>query len=315
MGWGLPIGHGIGTPLFFEDKPVERLMGEGVEAKHLNDDVLGRALDAVYAYGPTQLYSQLAAQAVSQLGLLCRFGHLDATGFHTDGQYPSAAGAEDGVIHLTQGYSRDHRPDLNQVVLQLIVERPAGIPLLMEPLSGNNSDKKSFRETVKSLSLNCKAISDGRTWEPRAALYRAQTLREMNGFFWFTRVPETLSLARDRIHAVAPDRMGNREQTAWRSLSTVSAGVRQRWVVVSSPEAYRRTLKGVNKHVLEHSTAELKAFEQLGRQEFACETDARQALAVFEKGLKATVVAEARVVAVPRYQAKGRPAAGRKPDV
>ena len=34
-------------PHFFKDKPVERLLGEGVAAEHLNDDALGRALDAI----------------------------------------------------------------------------------------------------------------------------------------------------------------------------------------------------------------------------------------------------------------------------
>jgi transposase len=43
------------------------------------------------------------------------------------------------VVHITKGYSRDHRPDLNQVVLELIVEHQAGIPVLMQPLSGNSS--------------------------------------------------------------------------------------------------------------------------------------------------------------------------------
>ena len=43
-------------PHFFKDKPVERLLGEGVAAEHLNDDALGRALDAIYAYGPEALY-------------------------------------------------------------------------------------------------------------------------------------------------------------------------------------------------------------------------------------------------------------------
>jgi len=56
------------TPLFFRDKPVERLIGERIEAGHLNDDVLGRALDAIYAYGPDKLYPQLAAPAVKHLG-------------------------------------------------------------------------------------------------------------------------------------------------------------------------------------------------------------------------------------------------------
>ena len=49
------------------------------------------------------------------------------------------------LVKITKGYSRDHRHDLNQVVLQLICYGLAGIPLLMEPLNGNNSDKDSFR--------------------------------------------------------------------------------------------------------------------------------------------------------------------------
>lgn len=41
-------------PHFFKDKPIERLLGEGIEPEHLNDCILGRALDAIYAYGPEQ---------------------------------------------------------------------------------------------------------------------------------------------------------------------------------------------------------------------------------------------------------------------
>jgi transposase len=35
------------TPPFFADKPTERLIGPGIVAEHLNDDVLGRALDTL----------------------------------------------------------------------------------------------------------------------------------------------------------------------------------------------------------------------------------------------------------------------------
>lgn len=48
------------------------------------------------------------------------------------------------MIHITRGYSRDHRPDLNQVMLALLVEHQAGIPLLLKPLRGNSSDVQSF---------------------------------------------------------------------------------------------------------------------------------------------------------------------------
>jgi len=146
-------------PHFLKDKPVERLLGEGVEAEHLNDDVLGRTLDAIYAYDPEALYGQLAAQAVKRLRLSCKVGHIDTSSFHVDGVYNSdQEDVPEGVIHITQGYSRDHRPDLNQVILQLISEHQAGIPLWMDALSGNSSDKASFRQT---LNAHLKQLHDG----------------------------------------------------------------------------------------------------------------------------------------------------------
>ena len=49
---------------------------------------------------------------------------------------------------LNRGYSRDQRPDLNQVMLDLIVEHQAGIPVLMKPLSGNRSDAHDFSQII-----------------------------------------------------------------------------------------------------------------------------------------------------------------------
>ena len=303
------------TPHFFQDKPVGRLIGEGIEARHLNDDLLGRTLDAIFKYGSTALYSQVAVQAVSRLGLLCRFGHLEATSFHGDGEYNSEeAPAEDSrVIQITPGYSRDHRPDLNQVVLQLISERQAGIPLWMEALSGNNSDKSSFRETVKAYmeQLNHEfglayLIAD-------SALYTAETLGEMHDFYWIARVPETLDLARFLIQATAPDLMKNRGQSSFLSVGTRYAEVQQRWVIVYSPEAYQRAIKTVNKASWQQTSAELKAFEQLCRQRFSGETDAAKALSEFEKKLKHTQVFEVRIVPQPRYRGPGRPVKNQLP--
>jgi transposase len=42
------------VPRFFPDNPTSRLLAPGViDAKHLNDDALGRALDTRYEYGVT----------------------------------------------------------------------------------------------------------------------------------------------------------------------------------------------------------------------------------------------------------------------
>ena len=138
-------------PHFFQDKPVERLLGAGMVAEYFNDDVLGRAMDRIAEYGPTELYGPLAANVVHQLGLSGRFGHLDSSSIHVDGVYNSQQETvEDGVVHIKPGYSRHHRPDLNQIVVQLISEQQASIPLWMAALSGNSHDKTAFRDTIKN---------------------------------------------------------------------------------------------------------------------------------------------------------------------
>jgi transposase len=77
------------TPHFFREKPVEYLIDEGITAAQLNDDLLGRTLDAIHAYGCSSFYSQLAVHSAEKLGLPCQTGHLDSASFYADGVYNS----------------------------------------------------------------------------------------------------------------------------------------------------------------------------------------------------------------------------------
>src|SRR5215831_18139152 len=148
--------HGLGfinqqlsrVPHFFQNKPLSWLLAPGIQASHLHDDTLGRALDTLYDFGVTALYSLIAATAAARLGLTPTFRHLDTTSFHVDGRYHSDKAPDERVVHITHGYSRDHRPDLNQGMLELVVEHQAGIPVLMQPLSGNSHDGKAFGQIV-----------------------------------------------------------------------------------------------------------------------------------------------------------------------
>ena len=142
-------------PEFFEDKPIDRLIGEGIQPEHLNDKVLGRVLDSLYDAGVSDLYLNLAVKVVNHLKLPCKALNLDGTSFHVDGIYNSHENPDDlSCIHICRGYSRDHRPDLNQVVLQLMTENEAGIPVFMAPASGNVTDKTCFQEIIKN-HLSC----------------------------------------------------------------------------------------------------------------------------------------------------------------
>jgi len=300
-------------PHFFQDKPLERLFGAGIKAEHLNDDVMGRTLDKLYSYDVTNIYSMLAARTVQRLKLSSSFAHLDSTSFHVDGKYNQESSSE-GVVKVTKGYSRDHRPDLNQIVLQLICEGQAGIPLLMEPLNGNNSDKDSFRQTI---AHHIDQLRDDFKLEyivADSALYVSETLAEMNDFFWISRVPETLTDAIDLIRNIAPDLMANPSVMSWRTLGNNFAGVNQRWLVVFSPQAHQRGLKSVNKHCLKQTTANFKAFKKLCKQDFQSLNEAQNALIKFEKTLQLTFVAERNFVSVPHYHGAGRPSNEQKPD-
>jgi len=295
------------TPHFFKGKPVERLLGPGLTAEQVNDDALGRALDAIYAFGVEPFYFVLASSVVKQLGLSGAGGHLDTTSFHVDGEYNSGdEAAAEGVVHVRQGYSRDHRPDLNQVVLQLVVENQAGIPLFMAAASGNTNDQAGFRDLVKAHVEQLKTDAGLRYLVADSALYNEKSLRELGSTVWVSRVPETFAAAREMIHAVADDLAASQAETVHRAVGIVEAGVRQRWLVVHSRAARRRAEATLRKQHQKQGEADLKAFDRLRRQSFACEADAQAALDAFTQGLKWTEVHEGRVIQSARPARKSR---------
>lgn len=51
-------------PELFADISADRLLGDGVTIDHLNDDVPGRTLDAIAAYGPTELFNEIVANCL-----------------------------------------------------------------------------------------------------------------------------------------------------------------------------------------------------------------------------------------------------------
>ena len=298
------------VPLFVQNKPTHRLIAPGIAAHHLNDDTLGRALDALYAYGVTALYRLIAVTAAQRLGLTPTFAHLDSPSFHVDGRYNSAEEPGTHIIHITRGDSRDHRPDLNQVMLDLIVEHQAGIPLLMQPLSGNTSDAIEFRHVVSAHIAQLHTTYGTAYLVADSALDTEENLQQLahTRSQWITRVPATLSAAQAVLAEADPATMaplmeGYRDQVR---VSTYG-GVTQRWALIYSEHRRPLAERTVEKYLLKQSAAEVKAFQKLGRTTFACEADAQQALATFAQGLQATRLHEVSIRPTQRYAKPGRP--------
>jgi transposase len=80
--------------------------------------------------------------------------HNDSTSIAFCGQYASATGRRLRGVRapaLTYGYSKDHRPDLKQLLFILTVEAEAGVPVSFRCMDGNTSDSRTHIETWNTL--------------------------------------------------------------------------------------------------------------------------------------------------------------------
>lgn len=308
------------TTRFFQNKPTGRLLGEGVEPEHLNDDALGKALDDLYAYGVSELYMKIAAKAAVRLGISPKVGHMDTTSFHVDGAYNSDDPPDEDsrLIHITKGYSRDHRPDLHQVVLKLITENQASLPMMMQPLSGNSSDKATFEHSVHSHIAQLKAAHGLSLMVSDSAGYTRASLEayQQQGVNWVMSVPSTLKEAKQQLADLDIATMqGLAEGYRYTPVKSHYAGVFQRWLLIYSEQARERAEKSAARELLRQSEHEHKAFERLCRARFNCPEDAERALASYRKSLKVLTVHEHEVVPHKHFGHAGRPRKDAVPSI
>lgn len=306
------------SPHFFRNKPTEQLIGEGITAEMLNEDTLGKALDQLHSYGVSELYSLIAGRAVMRLGLTPKVAHDDITSFHVDGSYNSdkAPAADAKVVHITKGYSRDARPDLNQVALELIHENQAGIPVAMTPLSGNESDKSALCASVGAHTSNLQALGVALLVKDSAG-YSEEALKAHQevGLPWLMRVPATLTEAKSLLEETDPKEMQPLvEGYRYLKVSSHYGNISQRWLVIASQTAGTRAAKTAEQQLLKSSEREHKAFIKLCRQAFHCQEDALRALKAFRKTLKVLSVHDEQVVEKRHYGKRGRPAPDAAPE-
>ena len=306
------------VPQFFENKPLDLLIKEGIEPNNLNDTVLGRALDSLYDYGVTPLFSLISSQAFENLDLVAKYHHLDSTAFHVDGKYNSQEESKEGVVHITQGYSKDHRPDLNQVMLEMICENSHGIPLAMRALDGNSSDKISFEKMVID---HIKALNSTVTGTVVAdsAIYTANNLVsfETNKIKWITRVPNQIKATKEAMQSLSIERLtphSKDDRYAYLELGNYYADVKQKWVVVHSTPAKDRAKKSVSKRLDKLVEKEIKAYDSLTSTMFACEDDAYRAFEKLVKKFSLLEPFDMKIDTHKRYKKAGKPKRNQQPD-
>jgi transposase len=231
----------INSPLylfsrFFEDKPLEHLLGKGIKASDLNDDRLGRVLDLIFMAGISRLFVGICLKAVEIFKIMMASAHLDSSSISVEGEYKLSVereDKEDQVIHITHGHSKDGRPDLKQFVLNLVCWGDGDIPAFLELGDGNQSDKKEFAEVLKR--FNEQWQFDG-LYIADSALYSADNLKKLTGIKWLCCVPKTIKSVQDLLTELASEQFITTDLAGYRltSVGNEYGGVKQRWIVVES---------------------------------------------------------------------------------
>jgi transposase len=330
----------------FEVSDCELLFGEGILGSDLNDDCLGRGLDRLWEGEAGKIFSMIVANALTRENVDRRFTHFDTTSRTVFGEYreeipkteEKTQEAPDGQespkkrkpVQPKHGHSKDHRPDLKQILFKLFVNRE-GIPLFGEVRDGNLSDKTANGEMISEL---CRLFSPEElkkmVYVADSALVTGKNLMAMREreIAFLSRLPETFcASATAKEKAFATDqwieigRISERSQSALYRASEQEEKIEghpYRLVVYHSSQLDRRKEKSFATELTKEQERIVKAASLLGSQSFSCEADAKREAESFLNQFKdafhhvtASVLPREREIPRPT---PGRPKKGEEPQ-
>lgn len=133
---------------------VEQFGLSAEEAAHLGDDAVGRALDRLFDADRGTLFTRVVVAAVQAFHVTLDELHDDSTSIKFTGQYRGTVSRRvrgKRIPYLTYGHSKDHRPDLKQLLFILTTSHDGGIPVQFRCADGNTSDVVTHEDTWNAL--------------------------------------------------------------------------------------------------------------------------------------------------------------------
>jgi len=295
-------------PNFFMTIPTEKLLGKGVTPSALNDDVVGRTLDAIYEYGATEMFNEITLQVMKQFSLGTHLIHVDTTNFSVYGKYENDAPDGTDSIRITFGHAKDGRMDLKRFVLGLVTDQ-YGLPLFTKAFSGNKSDKHSIIEMIQKTQQAIN-LDDESYWIADSALYTENNIKLIGtGTKWITHIPATVGEAERLLNADLDFTPSIDPRYAFHVTDLNYGGIPQRAVVVWSEEMKKRTEQTFDKKIEKETNQAEKELKKLMGKKFACIPDAENEANIWAAAHKHHLLKNLRIMQVAEKVEKrrGRP--------
>ena len=292
-------------PKFFESIACEHLIGNGVKAEYLNDDKLGRVMDKLFIKGLDTIFLAVSLNTVNKFKISLSSSHLDSSSLHLHGEYnyslpevifenPTVGNCQEQEeslskspqpINITYGYSRDHRPDLKQFIIELICSGDGDIPIFLKSASGNQADSSCFAkiavEYQKQIQVDSLIVAD-------CAIYTESNLKLMSDIKWLCRVPLSIKLAQTLVSTLRESEFIKSELEGYSFVvkRMTYGGIEQRWLVVQSQARKESDLRKLSQKVIKSEEKAQSELRKLSQEKFACDTDAIKALSKLSKKFK-----------------------------
>jgi transposase len=119
-----------------------------VSGTDLDDDTIGRALDALFSCDRATLQTRITMELVRKYDVDTDVIHNDSTSIKFHGAYRNQSPRG---VQLKRGHSKDHRPDLKQIIYNLSVTEDGAIPVHFKCFDGNRTDDTLHIETWLTL--------------------------------------------------------------------------------------------------------------------------------------------------------------------
>jgi len=272
---------------FFKDKALPLLIPwkPDIDLNDINDDRAGRVLDALWAADPQKVLSTIVASAIRVHSLEINEIHGDTTSKSFQGAYDDQI-EKTGVPFITFGHTKEHRPDLKQLVFGVGTEGD-GVPVIGEVTSGNESDKTLNGRWVRNLRAMLKKDADDfLLYIADSSLATKDNLNQIaqEHIDIISRLPATFNIEEElKRKSLAIDnwepigKLSEEKKAAsyktWDTTGEIE-GRTYRFVVVHSDHKDKRKLKALDKTVKRELNENEKKLLELSKRPFACRKDA-----------------------------------------